>query len=301
MIISVILASVKCLQIDKPRAKLAIVMNYLGIDLGGTKTLLAVFDKNGQIISQKKIATDSNYDVFLREVEKNVADLSTNKNVACGLAIPGLIDRSTGTVHSFGNIGWQEKPIRSDISKAIGNIPVIIENDARIAGLAEAELLKNKYNSVLYLTISTGIGGAFIKNGEIVKAIQDSEMGHMPLPFEGKIQRWEQFASGKAIVQRYHQQASEITDPHKWKEIGENIGYGLAICCSILQPESVVFGGGAGQYSAKFTDYVKAYLDQHQSPIIPRPKALLPAHFGADSAIHGCFTLISQQGLVSKT
>lgn len=274
-------------------------MNYLGIDLGGTKTLLAVFDKNGQIIAQKKIATDPDYNLFLREIEKNVADLSTNKNIACGLAIPGLIDRNTGVVHSFGNIGWKERPLRSDIAKAIGNIPVIIENDARLAGIAEAEQLKNKYGSVLYLTISTGIGGAFIKDGEIVKAIQDSEMGHMPLPFEGKIQRWEQFASGKAIVQRYHQQTSQITDPVKWQEIGENIGYGLAICCSILQPEVVVFGGGAGQYAANFTDYIKAYLDRHQSPIVAKPKALLPAHFGADSAIHGCFSILNQQGLVN--
>lgn len=273
-------------------------MSYLGIDVGGSKTLIAVFDSSGKIIAQKKIETNQNYDIFISEIEKIVADLSTNTIIACAVASPGLVRRDKGVVESFGNLGWKDKPLRDDISKIIGNIPTIIENDARVAGVAEAELLTNQYDRVLYITISTGIGGALLKNGGIVKELQDSEMGQMPLHYEDKIQVWQDFASGKAVVQRYGKKASEIDNEEDWQEIGERIGYGLAVCCSVLQPDAVVFGGGVGQYADNFVDSVKIYLKENLRPVVRQPRALLTAKFGADSSIHGCFTLLKQQGMI---
>ena len=290
--------SVECLQTSCSRDKLTAKMSYLGIDLGGTKTLIAVFDSSGNILNKAKIPTNPDYEVFIREVEKNVASLSTNTNIACCVTAPGLINRKTGIVEAFANLGWTNKPIRDDISKAIGGIPTIIENDARVAGVAEATELIQEYEYVLYLTISTGIGGAFLRNGEIIKELQDSEVGHMPLIYGEKIQPWETFASGKALVDRYGKKASEIDSEEDWKDIGERIGYGVAVCCSIFQPQAVVFGGGAGQYADKFNKYIKAYLEKNSSPIIKQPKALLTAKYGADSAIHGCFTILKQQGLI---
>lgn len=273
-------------------------MSYLGIDLGGSKTLIAVFDSSGRITAQEKFATDKNYDVFISEVEKNVASLSTNTNVACGVAVPGLISRDTGVVHALGNLEWRDKPIRDDISRAIGGLPVIIENDARTAALAEAHALREQYKQILYLTISTGIGGGLIKDGKIAEALLDIEVGQMPVLYEGKLQRWESFASGRAIKERYGKQASEIDDPESWQEIGNRIGYGVAICCSILQPDAIVFGGGVGQFADKFIGSVNNYLAEHLSPLVRQPKALLAPSFSADSAIHGCFELVKQKGLV---
>jgi glucokinase len=273
-------------------------MSYLGIDIGGSKTLIAVFDASGKIVSEQKFPTDHNYDNFLLELEKNVASLSTNTNIACAVAIPGLISRDTGVVHALGNLPWKEKPIKGDISKAIGNLPVIIENDARLGGLAEASAIQDKYRKVLYLTISTGIGGALIENGKIVEALQDMEVGQMPLSYEGKTQTWESFASGKAIDERYGRQASEITGEQQWREIGERIGYGVAVCCSELQPEAVVFGGGAGQFAEKFVGSLGDYLEQNLSPLVKRPKALLGPAYTDHSVIHGCFILLKQRGLI---
>jgi len=273
-------------------------MNYLGIDLGGTKTLIAVFDGSGNISVQEKIETNQDYDIFLSEVEKIVAKISTNTNIACAMTIPGLISRDEGRVHVLGNLPWKDKLIRDDISKRIGNIPVIIENDARIAGLAEAGRLKEKYEYVLYLTVSTGIGGALLKNGEIVEDLQDMEMGHMPLFYEDKIQKWENFASGKAIIERYGKRASDIDNDKDWQEIGERIGYGLAVCCSILLPEAVVFGGGVGQFADKFKSYTSDYLEKHLSPMVRKPEELLAPAYVENSALQGCFRLLQQHGLV---
>lgn len=272
--------------------------SYLGIDVGGTKTLIVVFDGDGNITGQEKIATSQDYKDFLNKVEEVVAKISTNTNVACGLATPGIVNRDDGTVHSFGaNINWKDKNVVKDISKITGDIPVLIENDAKAAGLAEAGALAGRYESVLYLTVSTGIGGAFLNNGQLVKEVRDSEMGHIQLQYEGKTQTWESFASGKAIVERYGKRASDITDEKSWQEIGERIGYGLAVCCDIMQPEAVVFGGGAGQYADKFKGYTSAYLDKYLLPTIRRPVLLAPK-YADNSAIHGCFLLLRQHGLV---
>ncbi|HEX5455862.1 MAG TPA: ROK family protein [Candidatus Saccharimonadales bacterium] len=288
----------KSLQSKARRAKLAVKMSYLGIDLGGSKTIVAVFDSAGKIIVQKKFPTNNNYENFIRDVEKNVDEISTNTNIACSVAVPGLISRDTGVVHALGNLDWKDKPIRDDISKAIGGIPVIIENDARTAGLAEADVLYGQYKRILYLTISTGIGGALIDDGKIAKDLEDTEMGQMPLLYEGKIQTWENFASGKAIEKKYDKQASEIQDEEQWKEIGGRIGYGLAVCCSILQPQAVVFGGGAGQFADKFKGHVSNYLDSHLSPLVRRPEALLAPAYVQSSAITGCFLVLKQHGLI---
>jgi glucokinase len=273
-------------------------MNYLGIDIGGSKTHIAVFDSSGKIISQKKFETNKNYERFISDVEKNVASLSTNTNIACAAAVPGLLSRDTGVVHALGNLDWKNKHIRDDISKVIGNIPVVIENDTRVGGVAEAKELSSQYDHILYLTISTGIGGALLRNGDVVKDLEDSEMGKIPLLYEGKMQHWEDFAGGRDIVRRYGKRASDIDTPEQWQEIGERIAYGVAICCSILQPQAVIFGGGVGQSADKFKNYIKDYLLQHLHPVARQPDAFLGPKFGENSVIYGCFILLKQQGLI---
>lgn len=259
---------------------------------------MAVFDDSGKILNKKKFKTNKDYNIFISDVEKSVDELSTNTNIACAVAVPGLISRDTGVVHALGNLEWKDKNIRDDISNAVGGIPVIIENDARIAGLAEAEKLVGQYKYVLYLTISTGIGGALLADGEIVKDLEDTEMGQMPLQYEGRTQTWESFASGQAIEKRYGKQASDIDDESQWQEIGERIGYGLAVCCSVLQPQAVVFGGGAGQFADKFKEHTKAHLEKHLSPLVKKPQALLGPAYIQDSAITGCFILLKQLGMI---
>lgn len=272
---------------------------YLAIDIGGSKTLVGLFDGNGKKIVQKKFATNQDYDVFISDLEKCVAKISTNNLLGCACAVPGSLDRKAGIVKSLGNLPWKQRPIRDDISRAIGGAPVIIENDAKIAGLAEATKLAGQYERVLYMTISTGIGVSYLENGKLVDALLGMESGKMPLPYEGKIQQWEDFASGKAMVDRYGLLASDIKDPKAWEEIAERLSYGVGVCCSVLQPEAIVFGGGAGKYSDKFSEHIDNYLAKNLHPVTEPPKALLPAHYGNDSVVHGCYILLKQQGVVS--
>lgn len=264
---------------------------YLAIDIGGTKTLLAVFDDSGSVVESVKFPTSHNYDEFLASLSASLLIMKFGKKFASAcVAIPGLLDREHGIVHALGNLPWVDKPIKSDIATIVGNCPVIIENDSRLAGLGAAQPYKQQYKDILYLTISTGIGGGLISSGKIVQPLQDMEVGKIPVYYEGTLQHWEDFAGGRSIVERYHKKASEIDDDQAWEQIADAIGYGVAIASSTLQPDVIIFGGGVGQFADRFIPRVSKYMDRVLHPISKRPK-LMTAQNPEKVVIYGCYQL----------
>src|SRR4029079_3830056 len=185
----------------------------LAIDIGGSKTLLAVFSPDGEILAKHKFATGKKYPAFLNELKTSIHDRFSDYQLQFGCcAVPGLLDRKKGVALAFGNLDWKNIPIKHDISQ-IADLTLEIENDSKLAALSEATLVQEKYKKVIYITISTGIGAGVIINGKIDHDLIDSEVGQMILPFEGKLQRWESFASGKALLSRFGKKASELEDP----------------------------------------------------------------------------------------
>lgn len=261
---------------------------YLGIDIGGTKTLVASLDDNGVIQEQFRFPTPRMYGDFIRNLEENVAKLSTNKFIAAGVGIPGKLDRKKGIAVAFGNLPWKNIPIRDDIQKIV-QIPVVIENDANLAGLSEAMLLK-QYKKVLYVTISTGIGTGYIVDQKIDPELADSEGGHMLLEHDGKLRAWEDFASGRAIVARFGKRASEITDAKTWHIIAHNIALGLIDFIAMVGPEVIVLGGGVSSHYDKFGDYLQNYLKQFDNPLITLPEIRVAAR-PEQAVIYGCYDL----------
>ena len=267
---------------------------YLGVDIGGTKTLVATLSDDGVIIDSRRFPSAPDYQNFLRDLEQNLNGLQLDDDVRCCAGVSGLLDRDKGIAHALGNLPWTEVHIADDISKLIGNRPVIIENDSRLAGLSEAQLIKDRYNDILYMTVSTGIGGAFIQNGRIATPLQDMEMGKMPLLHDGKYVQWEEFASGRAIAERYGKPASQITEPDIWNTIGTDLAHGLGAVCSILQPDVIVIGGGVGQFADKYKGVIQGYLQEQLHAIVRPPEAILVAQRPDEAVVYGCYDLLRQ-------
>ncbi len=264
-------------------------MMYLGIDIGGTKTLVATLDSNGVIQEKFKFPTPDKYSIFLTNLAKVVANLSTKEFLATGVGVPGKIDRDSGVAIAFGNLSWRNLPIQHDISK-ITHSPVVIENDANLAGLSEAMLVKDRFDKVLYVTVSTGIGTGIITHGSIDPEFADSEGGLMMIEHDGKLQQWEDFASGKAIVQQYGKQAHDIHDSRTWKIISKNIADGLLDLIPVIQPEIIIIGGGVGSYYSRFSRFLKAELNRYKNPLMPIP-TIIEAGRPEDAVVYGCFDL----------
>jgi len=265
---------------------------YLGIDIGGTKTLIACLNEQGVIKERVKIHTPQVYNVFLSEIAKVIANLSTKKFIAAGVATPGRIDRKQGLGVAFGNLPWHHVPIQQDIKRMLG-CPVVIENDANLAGLSEAMLLKDTYSRVLYVTVSTGIGTGIIVNQVIDSAFADSEGGHMVLEHAGRLQRWEDFASGKAIVHRFGKQAHDITDSKTWHIIAHDLALGLIELIAVMQPDVIVMGGGVDRYFDRLEASLLEELHKYESPLVPIPP-VRPAARPDDAVVYGCYDLAKQ-------
>lgn len=266
----------------------------MGIDIGGTKTLVATLSDGGEIIKKHQFPSSHDYQQFLLDLGENLKQFELEGSYRCCVAVPGLLDRDKGLVFNLGNLPWRDEAIRDDISKILGGAHVIIENDGRLGGLSEAQLLKDTYSRVMFATISTGIGGALIENGRIVTALQDIEVGKMPLWYDGQITNWEEFAGGRSVVARFNKKADEITDAEEWRQIGENIAYGLGAACAVLQPEVVVLGGSVGKHTDKFSAVILDYLADHLHPVVRRPRAILAGQRPDDAVIYGCYDLAKQ-------
>lgn len=266
---------------------------YLGIDIGGTKTLLAVFDSKGNIKQQIKFSTAKNYKDFLRDLADNVDNLSTKNFRACGVAAPGRIDRENGIGLVFGNLPWKNVLLQEDIEK-ITSCPVMLEHDASLGGLYEARQLPKSYKNVLYVTIGTGIGTGLIINGMINPEYADSEGGHIMVEHHGKYKRWEQLASGKAMVKEYGHLAAEIIDARVWAAIAKKIGIGLIDLIAVVQPDIVIVGGGVGAHFEKYKDSLLKFLKRYEIPLVPIPP-IKRATKPEEAVIYGCYELVREK------
>lgn len=264
-------------------------MAYLGVDIGGTKTLFAVFDDNGVIEEQNKIHTPQDYDEFLKSFRSVVDSFTTKSFNSTGVALPGILNRQEGIAIAFAHLPWKNVHIKEDVKNITGS-PVVIENDAKLAGLSEAIILKSKYKKVLYVTISTGIGAGIIVDDIIESNLVDCEAGLMYLEHEGQMKRWEDFASGSAFVKQNGKLAQEIVDPAIWKEFSINLSKGLLPLIATIQPGVVILGGGVGAYFERYSSFVEEELNKYGGDMVPIPP-IKKAERADEAVVYGSYYL----------
>jgi len=264
----------------------------IAIDVGGTKTLVAVCKKDGIVVQQTRFETPKTYKEFITSVTNSLKTLPTKDCTITAIAAPGKVDHKNGSVIAFGNLPWKNVPLAKDIV-AITNTKVLIDNDANLAGLSEAHQLKPVPHRVLYLTISTGIGTGIITDGYIDPDFIDSEGGSMLFEHEGKLTSWEKLASGKAIVAKYGKRASDINDPKIWKEIAKMFAIGIVNLTSVLEPDAIIIGGGVGSHFAKYDTFLKDYITKLTPPLVSTPP-IFAAKDAEEAVIYGCITLANQ-------
>jgi glucokinase len=264
---------------------------YAGVDVGGTKTLLAVLDDNGVIKSQIKFLTPPNYEDFIDKLSEKFNSLKDKDFKAAGVAIPGKINRTEGIGLAFGNLKWHNVPAQSDCEKIFG-CPVMLENDANLAGLSEAMLIP-QYSRVLYATISTGIGTGIIVDRKIDPGMSDSEGGQMLMEYRGKHVPWESFASGHALVKKYGVPAKELTDKKDWKQFAYDLSLGFIKLIAMIQPDAIVLGGSVGHYFDQYGKFLRDYLKEHETPLVNIPP-FFKASRPDEAVIYGCYDIAKE-------
>jgi len=264
---------------------------YAGVDIGATKTLVAVIDDGGTITEKAKFPTPKIYGDFLSELKKTVSTFSTKEFQAAGVAVPGLLNREHGIVLNLGNLPWKNEHIQADCEK-IFECPVIIENDSKLAALSEAMLHKNA-DTVLYMTVSTGIGTGVVYKQRLDPALINGEGGHIMVPHHGELKKWESFASGKAIFEHFGVKAEALTNEADWKLIAHNLALGLFEHIAIVQPDLIIIGGSVGTHFAHYGKFLEQELKKYEVPIVPIPR-IVQAQRPEEAVVYGCYDLAKQ-------
>jgi glucokinase len=188
-------------------------MALLGIDLGGTKLALALFNEGGKILHKDAIALE-------KRKGKEVGELITNSFIqlrdskiygeinSIGISIPGIYHIKTGTVWAPNIPDWNEYPLLKEIKNISGDIPVTIDSDRACYILGEswqgnAKLCKD----AIFLAVGTGIGAGILINGNVLRGAHDiaGAIGWMALerPFKSEYITcgcFEHHASGEGIA-----------------------------------------------------------------------------------------------------
>jgi predicted NBD/HSP70 family sugar kinase len=267
---------------------------YAAIDIGGTKTLIAIFDENGSIVRSIKFPTNHDYQQFISDLPGQIYELSQLSIVkSVCVAVPGHVEDDTDIVEGFGNLDWKNKDIAGDLQKSL-SIPVIIDNDANLGGLGEAVMGAGQgKRKVLYITVSTGIGTGVVVDGQLDPATKESEGGQILLEHEDQMMPWEKFASGKAFYEKYGKQGKDVDDLEIWKDFANNLAQGVWNLIAVIQPDIVVIGGSMGEHFHKYGDFLNQAIANFSSSVIDHPP-IVQAKFPDEAVINGCYQAAKQ-------
>jgi fructokinase len=235
-----------------------------GIEAGGTKFVCAISEsgQDGQILSEARFPTTEPNEtihkakIFFHEQSKKLGPLAALGIASFGPLDPKLDSETYGYITSTPKPGWANFDFVGSIREEF-ELPIGFDTDVNGAVLGEWRWGAGRgLDSLVYLTIGTGIGGGAITNGRIVHGLLHTEMGHMQIPhdtdrdpfpgicpYHGDC--WEGLACGPSIEKRWGQRADTLPVDHPaWKIEADYIALALMNLMLVLSPERIILGGG---------------------------------------------------------
>lgn len=303
----------------------------IGVDLGGTKLLGGVV-ADGLVVRHRAFrATPAEGAIdALAEVVAELADAADEEVAGVGIGLPSLVDRERGAARWTNHLELAGVPARDVLAERLG-LPVAVDNDANLALLAEHRAgAAQGAAHALMLTLGTGIGGAAIVEGRLLRGAAGGagEFGHMTVdpagpPCPGHCPNrgcLEALASGTALGREGEAAAARfpgsalaaeraagrpitgalVTElAHDGDqaartavaEVGRWLGVGLAALANSFDPEVVVIGGGVGRAGNLLLDPAREELAARALPPIAERVRVVPSAFGEESGMLGAALL----------
>lgn len=182
---------------DKSKGKEKTQRYRVGVDLGGTKILVAVVDAENKVRGEAKQATraEEGQDAVIERIVATVrkalddADAKLSAVEALGVGAPGATDFATGVVHYAANLGWHDVPLAERLQSHLG-APVFVDNDVNVGTLAEYLLGAGQgVQHLAAMFVGTGIGGGLVVNGQLYRGFRGAagEIGHMAVVPDGPL------------------------------------------------------------------------------------------------------------------
>lgn len=254
---------------------------YLAIDIGGTKTLVALFNRRGRVIRRVKFKTSWQKERFIRELTSVLTRFKKFKLKGVVVAIPGVVQKNCSV--RFGNRDWGTFSLVEPL-QSVFDCPIYFENDANLAAIYESHRLAGK---TVFLTFSTGIGGGIAERGHLLPESDGFEPGHKIYAYNGKTAEWEDLAACSTLEKTFHvDSATGLRGKKIMSEVAERVYLGLPDIATKYSPDTIILGGPLGKI---FKLYIK-YLPKIDGVRYLRPKRPL------ESVIYGCYLFGKSQG-----
>jgi glucokinase len=275
---------------------------YVGLDIGGTKFSVASGNAVGRIRNQVTAPTPMDLQAGLTLLHQMIAEVSRGDRITgIGAAIGGPLDWQTGVVSPLHQPQWREVPLKAMMEERY-HCPFYVDVDTNVAAQGEYSHIKPPPEKLLYITLSTGMGGGLIIKGDVYRGMAGShpEVGHQSINFTcshperiscecGAEDCLEGLISGNAIQRIYQKPAEQLTK-EEWQEIAYNLGQGLRNLAAIYLPDIIVLGGsvtlgGGRALLAKAMAVMRDLLK-----IVPVPTVQL-SKLGAETPLIGALHL----------
>ncbi|MBN2011705.1 ROK family protein [candidate division KSB1 bacterium] len=274
---------------------------YIGLDIGGTKLMVAAADQNLNILQRRRADTPEGLQDGLSLLHTMISEVSDGLPIlGIGTAIGGQLDWRTGIVSPLHQPTWRNVPFKA-IMEREWECACHLDVDTNVAALGEY-VLGNENGSLFYITVSTGIGGGFVQQGRLYRGNNDAhpEFGHQSIPVHcrfpervhcecGAPDCLEALASGNAIRRIYYKPAEQL-DASEWEEVTYHLAQGIRNAAMFYTPDVIVLGGGVaiGRGERLISD-VMAFLHDHLR-VVPVPDVRL-SKLGYDTALMGALVL----------
>ena len=216
-------------------------------DIGGTKTRIS-FSKNLDDFNDPIIfETPKSYKSALKKFNEVLGSLSEPQAICFGVA--GVFSKSRDKLLTSPHLpDWAGRSLKLDIYNITKCENIFLENDTAIVGLGEvSKILRSEVSNIVYITISTGVGGVKIENGKIGNNTYGFEPGHQIIKINHDLKTLEQLVSGSGIKSQTGKEAYEIKDESFWDLVIKNIAIGIHNTIVYWSPEIIILGGGVGQ------------------------------------------------------
>jgi glucokinase len=306
----------------------------LGIDIGGTKLAVAVATSAGEVLAERRAASraregpDAMIGRAVEMAREAVADaaLELGEIAAIGIGCGGPLDPWRGIVHNaLNNPGWIDVPLVAAIERELGR-PAYLDNDANAAALAEHRFGAGRgIQDLVYLTISTGVGGGLILDGRLYHGVNGNagELGHISVDVAGgrpchcgSIGCLEAYCSGTNIAARFVEAAGngetsvltgraevsarDVADAardgdrlarHVWDTTTTLLGGGIVSIVHAFNPRRVVLGGGVTHAGDILFAPVRRIVRERAMPWLA--VRIVPAELGDDVGLIGTVPLVA--------
>lgn len=300
---------------------------YVGVDVGGTTVKLGMFSDTGELLDKWEIPT--RLEEHGSHILPDIVDSIEGKRETfpgningIGLGIPGPVTED-GTVLKCANLGWDVFSVKNKLAGLTGVGNVKVGNDANVAALGEMWKGGGRgYDSIVMVTLGTGVGGGIIQQGKILTGCKGAggEIGHTKVNPEetdvcgcGNKGCLEQYASATGIVNMAKQglrrdsclaggdiTAKAVFDGAKAgdtyclevvERFGRYLGLALSNVAHVVDPEAFVIGGGVSAAGQIILDVVEKYYNENSMYALKDRKFHL-AELGNDAGIYGAVRMV---------